>query len=52
MQDYRFMLILKKQFFITKKCLTIYNYDENGITSKYKKFSKFWWKKEMKHLNT
>ena len=36
---------IKKQFFITKKCLTIYNYDENGITSKYKKFSKFWWKK-------
>ena len=23
----------------------IYNYDENGISSKYKKFSKFWWKK-------
>jgi len=36
---------IKKQFFITKKCLTIYNYDETGITSKYKKFSKFWWKK-------
>jgi glycosyltransferase involved in cell wall biosynthesis len=36
---------IKKQFFITKKCLTIYNYDESGITSKYKKFSKFWWKK-------
>jgi glycosyltransferase involved in cell wall biosynthesis len=33
------------QFYITKKCLTIYNYDENGISSKYKKFSKFWWKK-------
>jgi len=36
---------IKKQFFITKKCLTIYNYDETGITSKYKKFSNFWWKK-------
>ena len=36
---------IKKQFFITKKCLTIYNYDETGITSNYKKFSKFWWKK-------
>ena len=36
---------IKKQFFITKKSLTIYNYDETGITSKYKKFSKFWWKK-------
>ena len=32
-------------FFFTKKCLTIYNYDENGISSKYKKFSKNWWKK-------
>jgi len=30
---------------LTKKCLTIYNYDENGISSKYKKFSKNWWKK-------
>ena len=36
---------IKNQFFITKKCLTIYNYDETGISSKYKKFSKFWWKK-------
>jgi glycosyltransferase involved in cell wall biosynthesis len=36
---------LKNQFFITNKCLTIYNYDEFGISSKYKKFSKYWWKK-------
>ncbi len=36
---------IKKQFFITNKCLTIYNFDETGISSKYKKFSKFWWKK-------
>jgi len=36
---------IRKQFFLTKKCLTIYNYDENGISSKYKKFSKNWWKK-------
>ena len=36
---------IKKQFFITKKSLTIYNYDETGISSKYKKFSKLWWKK-------
>ena len=36
---------IRKQFFFTKKCLTIYNYDENGISSKYKKFSKNWWKK-------
>jgi glycosyltransferase involved in cell wall biosynthesis len=36
---------LKKQLFITNKCLTIYNYDELGISSKYKKFSKYWWKK-------
>ena len=36
---------LKKQFFVSRKCLTIYNYDETGISSKYKKFSKSWWKK-------
>ena len=36
---------LKNQLFISKKCLTIYNYDEIGISSKYKKFSKNWWKK-------
>ena len=36
---------IKKQFFFTKKCLTIYNFDENGISSNYKKFSKNWWKK-------
>lgn len=36
---------IRKQFFLTKKSLTIYNYDENGISSKYKKFSKNWWKK-------
>ena len=36
---------IRQQFFLTKKCLTIYNYDENGISSKYKKFSKNWWKK-------
>ena len=33
---------IRKQFFLTKKCLTIYNYDENGISSNYKKFSKNW----------
>ena len=36
---------LKNQLFFSKKCLTIYNYDEIGISSKYKKFGKFWWKK-------
>jgi len=36
---------IRKQFFLTKKCLTIYNYDENGISSQYKKFTKNWWKK-------
>ena len=35
----------KKKVFIFKKNLTIYNYDKIGITSKYKKFSKLWWKK-------
>lgn len=32
-------------FNILKKKLTIYLKDKNGITSKYKKFSKLWWKK-------
>ena len=36
---------LKNEFFTTKKSLTIYNYDEFGISSKYKKFSIYWWKK-------
>ena len=36
---------LKNQLFFSKKCLTIYNYDKIGISSKYKKFGKFWWKK-------
>ena len=36
---------IKNQFYITNKCLTVYNYDETGISSKYRKYSKFWWKK-------
>ena len=39
---YSFLL---NEFFVTQKSLTIYNYDEFGISSKYKKYSKFWWKK-------
>ena len=39
---YAFLL---NEFFVTKKNLTIYNYDEFGISSKYKKYSKYWWKK-------
>ena len=35
----------KNKFFTIKKNLTNYNYDENGISSKYKKFSISWWKK-------
>ena len=36
---------LKKEFKVTKECLTIYNYDKSGITSNYRKFSLSWWKK-------
>jgi glycosyltransferase involved in cell wall biosynthesis len=36
---------IKNQFFVTGKSLTIYNYDENSISSIYKKFSINWWKK-------
>jgi len=31
------------EYNILNKKLTYYNYDENGITSKIKKFSKIWW---------
>ena len=40
----------QKKNLLYLKNLTIYNYDKIGITSKYKKFSKLWWKKEVKHL--
>ena len=36
---------LRGQLYISKKNLTIYNFDEIGISSKYKKFNKNWWKK-------
>lgn len=36
---------LKKDFFLLKKSLTTYNYDEYGITSNYKKYTINWWKK-------
>ena len=34
---------LKKNFLITNKSFTIYNYDKTGITSKYKKYHISWW---------
>ena len=34
-----------KKFSIIKKNLTNYNYDKNGISSNYSKFSIAWWKK-------
>ncbi len=36
---------LTKSFKIYKKNLTIYNFDQSGITSNYKKFGFNWWKK-------
>ena len=36
---------LKNEFSFLKRSLTIYNYDEFGITSNYKKYYKNWWKK-------
>lgn len=36
---------LKKEFKTINKILTIYNFDQFGITSKYKKFGLNWWKK-------
>ena len=35
----------KKKFSIIKKNLTNYNFDQSGITSRYKKYSLSWWKK-------
>lgn len=36
---------LKNEFKVSNKILTNYNYDQSGITSRYKKFSILWWKK-------
>lgn len=36
---------IKNEFLKTEKRLTIYNYDEFGITSNYTKFNINWWKK-------
>ncbi len=36
---------LKNEFSFLKRSLTIYNYDEFGITSNYKKYYRNWWKK-------
>ena len=36
---------LKNEYRSIKKNLTIYNYDEHGITSMYKKFTFNWWRK-------
>ena len=40
-----------KKFFIIKKNLTNYNYDKNGISSNYTKFSIAWWKKRNEAFN-
>ena len=41
----------QKEFFILNKSFTVYNYDEFGITSNYKKYSKNWWKKRNEAFN-
>lgn len=38
---------IKKEFLITEKSYTLYNQNNTGISSKYKKFSKYWWKKRI-----
>lgn len=40
-----------KKFLIIKKNLTNYNYDKNGISSNYPKFSIAWWKKRNEAFN-
>ena len=36
---------------LVKKKITYYGIDENGISSKYKKFSKLWWQKRLQAFN-
>jgi len=36
---------LNNEFKVTNKSLTYYNYDQDGITSRYNKFNVLWWKK-------
>ena len=38
---------LNNEFTQIEKSFTIYNFDENGITSNYKKFRKNWWLKRL-----
>ena len=38
---------LNEEFLITNKSFTIYNQHGSGISSRYKKFSKYWWKKRI-----
>ncbi len=38
---------LKNKFRVSKNKLTIYNNQTNGISSKYNKFSRNWWKKRL-----
>lgn len=38
---------LNEEFLITNKSFTIYNKHGSGISSRYKKFSKYWWKKRI-----
>ena len=42
---------IKNEFFLVKKNFTIYNYDEFGITSNYKKFFRNWWIKRNEAFN-
>ncbi len=42
---------LKKDLKIINKSFTIYNFDQYGITSNYKKFSKNWWIKRNEAFN-
>ncbi len=36
---------LHKKFLVLNKSFTVYNFDKNGISSRYKKYSINWWKK-------
>ena len=42
---------LKKKLKVLNKSYTCYNFDPKGISSKYKKFSKNWWKKRDEAFN-
>ena len=52
--DFRISVYAKyidKNFFLLNKCLTVYRQTEKNISSKFKKYSKKWWKRRLESHN-